>query len=57
MSRHDETDVTGTNLVGVFESPTVDTVVRRIQGPFREPGNITLFEATSPDSREGPVPV
>jgi hypothetical protein len=57
MSRHDEADVTGTNLVGVFESPTVDTVVRRIQGPFREPGNITLFEATSPDSREGPVPV
>jgi hypothetical protein len=50
-------DVTGTNLVGIFESPTVDAVVRRIQGPFGEPGNITLIEATSPDSREGPVPV
>ncbi len=56
-SYYDQTDVTGTNLVGIFEGPTVDAIVGRVQGPFGKPGNITLFGATSPDSREGPIPV
>jgi hypothetical protein len=47
----------GTDLVGMFVSPSIDAVVRRVQGPFGKPDNITLFKATRPDSREGPVPV
>lgn len=49
--------LTGTDLVGVFVSPTVDAVVRRVQGSFGKPDNITVFKATRPDSRERPVPV
>ena len=56
-SYYDQTDVTGTNLVGIFEGPTVDAIVGRVQGPFGKPGSITLLKATSRESREGPVPV
>ena len=57
MWRHDETAGTGTDLVGVFESPTINAVVRRVQSPFGKPDNIALFKATRPDSLERSVPV
>lgn len=46
-----------TRLVGVFERPTVDTVVRCVEGTLGEPSDITGGEATRPDRFEGPVPV
>ena len=57
IRRHDESDGTETDLVGMFESPTIDAVVRRIQSSFGEPDDITLFKATRPDSLERSVPV
>lgn len=57
IRRHDETDGIGTDLVGMFESPTIDAVVRRVQRSFGKPDDIALFKATRPNGLEGSVPV
>jgi hypothetical protein len=47
----------GADLVGMFESPTVDTVVGSIQGTLRKPDNVTFYKATRSDSLERRVPM
>ena len=46
-----------TNLVGMFECPTINAIVRHIQRPLREPGDVAFFKATRPHGPEGPVPM
>ena len=45
------------HLVGMFESPTVDTVVGRIQGTLGKPDNITCCKVARSDSLERCVPM
>jgi len=52
-----EIGVTDRDLVRMFESPTINTIVRYIQGTLWKPGDVTLFKATRADSLEGSVPV
>ena len=46
-----------TDLVGMFERPTIHAIVRHVQPPLREPGDVAFFKATRPHSLEGPVPM
>lgn len=46
-----------TDLVRMFECPTIDAIVRHVQPSLGEPGDVAFFKATSPDSLEGPVPM
>ncbi len=46
-----------TDLIRMLECPTINAIVRHVQPPLGEPGDVTFFKATSPDSLEGPVPM
>lgn len=46
-----------TDLVGVLEGPSVDTVVRGIELTLWKPSNVTLLETAVLDSLEWDVPV
>ena len=64
LLRHNEASITemaegkrSANLVRMFESPTVDTVVGSIQGTLGKPGDVTFYKATRSDSVERGVPM
>lgn len=44
-------------LIGVFECPAVETVVRGVETTLGEPGDIALFERAGADGLERTVPV
>lgn len=46
-----------TNLVRGLEGPTIDTVVRGVNVPFREPRDVAVLKASRADSVERAVPM
>ena len=50
-------DMEVTNLVGMFECPTIHAIVRHVQPSLGEPGDVALFKSTRSHSMKGPVPM
>jgi hypothetical protein len=46
-----------TNLVGMFKCPTINTIVRHIQGSLGKPCDVAFVKATRTHGLKGPVPV
>lgn len=43
--------------VGVLVCPSIDTIVGGIQGPLREPNDVSCFKSANSDTVEGTIPV